>query len=463
MNNANTIARQALVAALAGSTFAIGGVEFKMFAPNNPRQDPLTAVQVVRLHNGELHPHSDAVQIDDEWYPLSECVETTDGTFALEGQCRRIYNGWAHPHSIYARFEWFTSDQLDEASENGEVEYADQRGEYYTADDCVYTEHGEHQHSDDCVCINGDYYLQDSDEVSIDGHGDYFLNSDDDWVYCESDNESWPRDECHYCENSAEYIHCDEDDCSSCGNDGSDRINRYHHSPSPYMHRGFSGWLVGFEVEKKSVGGNDDEGESVEATNLFAGWECDSSCGVEGITNCYDPLDPVTCNLFRTHVSEAEDYLNEPTDKTCGGHINISKAGTDSDELFCYFRNYAPLWYAAFRKRLQNTYCNGNKPLHASCDKYVPVNRKSFGIEIRIPARVQSSGILLRRFDWVGVTCQAIDDRLSFASYLKACKPIMLAAYGDRQKVAYIYRLARHFSKWMDNRSVVHPSIASYI
>ena len=115
------------------------------------------------------------------------------------------------------------------------------------------------------------------------------------------------------------------------------------------------------------------------------------------------------------------------------------------------FRTYAPLWYAVYRNRLNNTYCNNDKKIDHGSERYSPVRTKSFGIEVRLPSSVKNAEVLLRRFEWTGLTCIAIRDRVSFNQYVKSCRETLLnGAYsGNRDKYAKIVRLARDFRVWM--------------
>jgi len=462
-NKVNTnYTQQLLLAAIAGTSFEVAGVTFRMEEQSQP---PLTlsAVQMVRLETGILHPASDTVEVNGKLYPAEDCCETTDGSMALESDCTRVYSGWSGPECRSASYEWYSKEQLEEALDNGEVNFAESRGVYYDGDNVVYCESSNaNEHLGDVVEINGEYYFPDDDDIARDVHGDYFIQGDEDYVWLESQREYYPRDETHYCESAGEYEVGDESDCDEC-NSGNSRINRYHNSPSPHHHRGSSGWLVGFEVEKLSVDGCDEEGDSVEETPLFAGWECDSSCGVEGITHTYDPIDPATCLMFKQAVYASAEYVNGPCGKDCGGHINISNRGLAPYEVFERFRRYAPLWYAVYRFRLLNTYCCSDKPLSRTGDRYAPVRQKDFGIEIRLPNRVHNADVLNRRFDWVGVTCQAMDSNRLFGEYVKDSMPFLKESYGDRKRIALILRTARHFRKWFIDPTYTHPLIERFI
>jgi hypothetical protein len=325
---------------------------------------------------------------------------------------------------------------------------------------------GDYTFEDRAYCIDGEWYHQ--DDCCIDGNGDAFHSDADTHVHC-SDGEYWPRDECHYCESSNEYEHGDEEDCSDCSrcSGSADHINEYHSSPAPDFHgkwnSDFSGWGIGFEVEKnQSPGGCESEGDYIGSTDLFAGWECDGSCGIEGITHVYDPLRKRA--LFEQHVVEAKRWLDAPTDNRCGGHINISCVSRQPRDLLSELRNYAPLWYAIYRNRLNNSYCDKDKKAEDGGIKYSPLRTKSFGVELRLPPAVKNGDQLLRRFDLLAFACSAVDEGWSLNRYVRACKPLLFKEVyrGDRKQYAKILRLTRHFNRWfLDGH--IHESIAQYV
>jgi hypothetical protein len=212
------------------------------------------------------------------------------------------------------------------------------------------------------------------------------------------------------------------------------------------------------------VVGAHSEGDSIADVPLFAYWETDGSCGIEGVTHAYDPIDPIPVSRFKRDVHSSAEYLDEDCDTRCGGHINISSQSLYPRDLLTAFRVYAPLWYAIYRHRLNSSYCNNDKKIEHGRDKYSPVITKSFGIEIRLPSRVRNAEQLLRRFEWVGVTCQAMTDKLTFNQYVRACRPVLFeqAYRGDRIKYANVLRLARKFRIWMLD-GVADSSIAQWV
>lgn len=335
---------------------------------------------------------------------------------------------------------------------------------------------GEWLFHDHALRVNGEWYH--NNDVSFDGHGNPYLNDDEDYVYCSDEGESYHRDECHYCEDEQEWRHGEEEECSYCTKrGGSDYVNPYHGSPKPEFYRPpfyppsytsssgelpFSGWGVGFEVEKNSANGADSEGDYVGETPLFAGWERDASCGVEGITHVYDPLR--RRDLFLQHVKASAKLLNAPADSDCGGHINISHANHTPRHLLLSLRVYAPLWYALYRNRLNNAYCRDDKKVEHGTTKYSPLRTKDFGVEFRLPYRVRHAVQLVRRFDLIAAACTAIDEGWSLNRYVKECRPLLLKEVygGDRVKYAHILRLTRHFDRWFKDGHI-HSSIVAFV
>jgi hypothetical protein len=168
--------------------------------------------------------------------------------------------------------------------------------------------------------------------------------------------------------------------------------------------------------------------------------------------------------MFLDHVREARDVLAEPAGTDCGGHINVSHSSMTPRNLLTRFRMYAPLWYALFRHRLNNTYCREDKKIEDRGVKYSPVRCKSFGIEIRLPSRVINADHLTRRFHFTALTCRAIDEGWTFNRYVRECRPLLLreAYNGDRKRYAKAVRLARSFRVWMLD-GVIHERIVKYL
>lgn len=391
-------------------------------------------------------------------------IITVDGSTAERSDCIRVGISHHYPASPYAMWEYYTDDQLQDAEDRELVRLVESRGEYYDESLCVYCEDGEYHMADDVIYISGwGHYHHEDESLCTDGHGNRFVDGDDDYVYCD-DDEYWPQDECHYCDSQGQWIHEDESECSHCSPEPDKGvICRYHSSPEEERYYGISPFLIGFEIEKTSVFGYREEGVRIGEYDLFAGWELDGSCGVEGVTNCYDLLDPDVLSKFEQHVNAASAVLAAPCDSSCGGHINISWQNKTPRETLNAFKVYAPLWYALFRKRLNNTYCREDKKIEDRGVKYSPVRCKSFGIELRLPSRVINAKHLARRARLIATTCRAMEEDWSFNRFVRESRNLLLkeAYNGDRKRYAKALRLARHFRIWMLD-GIVHPDINTY-
>ena len=392
-------------------------------------------------------------------------VITIDGSTAERAECIRVGSSSDHAGSRFAQWEYYTSDQLSKAEDRCEVYWIASRNEYYQESYCQYCEDNEYHVTADVIYISNYGHLHHEDEsIRTDGHGTHFVEGDEDYVYCEDADEYYPRDECHYCDACSEWVQQDEDSCDHCNPTSSKgSIRRYHSSPDEVMYRGLSPFLIGFEIEKTNIFGYRSEGEPVGEYDLIAGWELDGSCGVEGVTNCYDLLDPNVMTMFERHVSEASGALAEPCDSSCGGHINISWQGKTPRETLAAFKVFAPLWYALFRRRLNNTYCREDKKIEDRGIKYSPVRCKSFGIELRLPSRVLNAKHLLRRARLITITCRAMEESWTLNRFIRESRGILLkeAYNGDRKRYAKALRLARQFRIWMLD-GIVHPDINEY-
>ena len=204
--------------------------------------------------------------------------------------------------------------------------------------------------------------------------------------------------------------------------DRDDIINSYHGSPKPeYKNRHIynTGWFVGFEVEKNKLdNGADDEGDTVEPCEFFAGWETDSSCGVEGISHIYNINDP----QLIIDIKNAS-HIDSEADVSCGGHINLSyKTSTYSDNIIFddtgkaktvnsqLLKKYMGIIYAMFPQRLIRSYCNSNTKIKERGGiKYSPIRDCGNRTEIRLFNRVKNAQTLVNRVNFLRNFLEAIE------------------------------------------------------
>ena len=252
--------------------------------------------------------------------------------------------------------------------------------------------------SEDAVRVYNCYdkaHVDDERLVWSDYHDMYLLNSEA--VYPEDDPDTAYHEDSVYYNDGAAYT------CRDAAHEGC--IRDYHETPegAHYIKDDtndiLSKFTIGFEVEKTEVDGYSETGNPVEDQLLFAGWETDSSCGVEGITHVYGLNN---LEKFVSHV-EASPYVNEPTSSRCGGHINI--CDNTSTIKYWHIKSWCGLWWAMYRKRLRNDYSGGNKkvcPYEARNGRYQAIREKAVNgkslFELRLPNRVRNGDQLIRRF-----------------------------------------------------------------
>ena len=390
---------------------------------------------IVYPDNGEHH-RDECVYADYvEAYILKEysyqCEET--GSWYHEHD--------VHDHMTYCEFDgvWVEHEYAWECEDTKEWFFGtDYKGELYDggfihtegADDFEYVERGQAE----------GYWMRREETrwcYDIDGSVHY-----DDATYCEADGEYY------YDENEMPSAEDDEHICS------------YHGSPEPYMilNAEDSYMRIGFEIEKtylRGFNGYDasDEGDHVGAHELFKGYETDSSCGIEAITNIL-PLDSPRSegrNEVFEYFDEADCIINSPVSKSCGGHICISVKGWDSYDILDKMRGNMAILYSMYRWRLKRVHCRNNKKLLKSDNtKYSPVNVKDFGVEIRIPSAVKSVRQLKLRYDLIyKIMYHSLKTRQSYDKLLEKIDYILMRMYKDRLKVDQVKNLSYDFRKYL--------------
>jgi len=221
---------------------------------------------------------------------------------------------------------------------------------------------------------------------------------------------------------------------------------------------------IGFEVEKSRFSRG-----AVRNTPLFAGFERDSSCGYEAVTNIL-PLLPAGQwrNKVFSMMHDARKVIEDsysPSDHRCGGHVTLSCEGMTGEELFNATRENLAIVFALFRKRLGNRYCNANPRMESNFQgtRYVAVQQKANVIEVRLVSRFQSVKQMMRRYElfYTIMDFSINNPNGSHASLLKKVRPIIKSMYnGDEAKTDEIIGIAKHFNKYIKtgriNRGVIN-------
>ena len=279
-------------------------------------------------------------------------------------------------------------------------------------------------------------------------------------VYCEDIDEYVEQDEAHWCENTDCY-YWDEDNVENVDDE---HICSYSNSPAPIdLNHGSreASFSIGFEVEKTrfKVNGRtqDDSGDYVGSLDIFKGYETDSSCGVEAITNILplgSPRSKSRSYVFDM-IDDAHEVINSPYNTKCGGHINISVKGMTAYDVLDRIRGNMAIMYAMYRYRLRRSYVYQNKKMKpADNTKYSPVHVKSGGVlEIRLPSAVANVKQLKHRYDFMyKFLHHSINTRRTYDQLLDDIDHILMRMYKrDREKVNGIKDLSHYFRRYILN------------
>ena len=210
---------------------------------------------------------------------------------------------------------------------------------------------------------------------------------------------------------------------------------------------------IGFEIEKNRLNRG-----AVHEYPLFCGFERDSSCGYEAVTNIL-PL--VGASPWRNKVysmfHDAERIIDDrwsSSDISCGGHMSVT---------------------ALYRGRLGNRYCNSNITMVASgyssetifgghvSDRSSVANVRSESVEFRIPSRITSVQSLMRRYELMYVLVDSAAKGHSPSVALRRAQPIVLAMYGgDEVKTAKVMSLGRAFCK-LTRTGKICPEVLPFV
>jgi hypothetical protein len=255
---------------------------------------------------------------------------------------------------------------------------------------------------------------------------------------------------------------CDEDEdededeygCYKCDDEEYEeertRVQSYHeHGLSDYVqvfdrpdpkykgtHR--QNYTIGFEVEKNG------STSYADAEDLFAYWEYDGSCGIEGITHAYSLA---STRLFTRHVKASTMIHKHGADERCGGHTSVRGRHMNRDRV----RPYIGLLYAMHRKRLTNYYCREDKRLQGGYDRYSTVNvRNNDFLEFRFVSAVKNAQQLLNRFDAFGHLVDAVEEQPSFSTYVNSNMKLLKKIYPNETKRDKILSMAHDFQSWVN-------------
>ncbi len=227
-----------------------------------------------------------------------------------------------------------------------------------------------------------------------------------------------------------------------------------------------SKFTIGFEVEKNKLSRG-----AVKEYPLFCGFERDSSCGYEAVTNIL-PLLPSGDwrNKVFSMMADAKKIIEDrysPSDYRCGGHITIAVDGMTGQELLEKIRQNCGIILALFRKRLGNGYCKRNFMLantdtenvtfSSHSNKFATALVKGNCVEFRLVSRFQSVKQMMRRYE---LFYELLDFSInkpngSHNAFLNKVKPIIKSMYdGDMDKVEEILELSKAFRTMITTRKI---------
>ena len=408
------------------------------------------------------------IEIDGEFYKPDEVVYS-------EWQQKDIVKGNAEQIWYNGDYDW---GDVDCVSQSGMFVWVEDEGIQAYEDDTFY-----------CDVASCHYANLDARTVSycdVVGHEDNFAE-DYDWRYVErglADGYYLHCDDAAYCEDIDEHVHiddahwCENEECyywdESNVHDGNVGIDvcEYHSSKDNVCHiiDCHAQFTIGFEVEKKyfntDYGVAEEVGDEVGEQKLFAGYETDSSCGVEAVTHILPLSSPRSENRKKVfeYIDEAEKIIGSATDTSCGGHMTIQvrtprgedlhqgMRAEDGYDTVDKLRQKIALLYALYRHRLKRTYCESNKPVKKENNyKYSPVHVKGNKVEFRIPSAIKNTKQMKLRYDLMYKMLHLTYNRpTSFEVYLQKVKHIVMKMYkGDEQKVEQIYSIARDFRRYL--------------
>lgn len=388
--------------------------------------------------SGDFHKNDDCV-----WSDIHE-------KHILKDEARRtVCNTWVHEDED----DWVLCYDVDTYAHVDDAWYCEFSNEWYYEDTyqgrTIDDEYIHEEHAS-----NHDYrWLGRGDREGMWCHYDYC-------VYCEDIDEYVEEDEAYWCENN-ECYYWNEDNVENADDE---HISSYSNSPGPvnlnYGERKAQ-FSVGFEVEKTrfEVNGNiqNDVGDFIGCLDIFKGYETDSSCGVEAITNVLplgSPRSKARSYVFDM-IDDAEQVINSPYNTKCGGHINISVNGMSAYDVLDRIRGNMAIMYAMYRYRLRRSYVYQNKKMKRDDNtKYSPVHVKGNSVlEIRLPSAVTNVKQLKHRYDFMyRFLHNSVNTRRTYDQLLDDVDHILMRMYKrDRSKVDAVKNLSHYFRRYILN------------
>jgi hypothetical protein len=264
---------------------------------------------------------------------------------------------------------------------------------------------------------------------------------------------------------------------------GSEKVLSYHTSQDKAkdllrlkpLHTEADEYLLGLEVEKVDSDLKD-KGDAWELLHS-TGWskERDGSLGDSGYEFVSPILPLFNTDVVRDSIAQVGEWVDGGTSSSCGGHITLSKRGLSSADLLESFKSFAPIIYALYKGRLENTYCKAKlwSKYFQYPEKYSAFYIKDGGtklggrVEVRLPSRVVNQEQLLWRVELFQLF---IKDGGNFNQLCQkiGCPESALYKHFAKQysheKIGEKLRLSDEFSKtYATHRNGLSPSVKKRI
>jgi hypothetical protein len=247
-------------------------------------------------------------------------------------------------------------------------------------------------------------------------------------------------------------------------------------------------FTIGFEVEK-----NEFHRGALKEYALFCGFEHDSSCGYEAVTNIlplvaegqwrnkvFDMMHKAE-KIIDSQYSRADQYSQTQGSRftklhSCGGHVTLACDGLSSAELMDKIRKYSGIIYSLYRGRLLNKYCFGNLRMHSdrsgdgyssyindNGDKFQVALRKPQGcVEFRLVSKFDSVKQMRERYElfYMLMDTAVNAPSTSFKAFLAKLKPLLVRMYdGNMDDVEERIADAIHFQLWIDKAVITERTV----
>lgn len=321
-----------------------------------------------------------------DWHSQkANLVKTESDFYALHTDCTEI-NGY-----------WYHSEQ-----DSSDIAYDEERQEYILDDDAVicYGRRGREitAHQDDCVLVGSEWY-----------HNDYL--SSNDIVYCDDDDCYHHRDDLYYWESDGCYHLEEEEDNNDLWGygDGYQEKNfvREDAQPNEVISFGF-----GMEIEKNEMPSFYFNKEDVYySTGAVMEEDGSVSSGFELKTPVYNLMSPKTDE----RLLKLKKFCDIGNVENAGGHIGFSMSGVNDEELLDLCSGFVPLIFAMYKKRLQNSYCEGRtiEELKRSGDKMQAIRMRGNYLEFRVIASVKTYETAVFRLNFFRIMAQNLGKNFS--------------------------------------------------